>query len=103
VEQGFLKAQTIQRGVAHNGQNAAPCDIVDRGFPSTQVEDFLKRKSLAAGSVVGNPPFHLVEMFAHHALLDLHATKVALVFPVARLNAAHRLLKDLPLRGGFGC
>jgi hypothetical protein len=80
------------------GYKVKACDIVDRGFSSTRVEDFLERRSLAAGSVVGNPPFNLVQMFARHALLDLHAAKVALVFPVARLNAAHRWLKDLPLR-----
>ena len=79
------------------GYEVEACDIVDRGFPATKVEDFLKRKS-PTPQIVGNPPFRLVKPFARHALSDLHAIKIALVFPTARLNAAHRWLKDLPLR-----
>jgi hypothetical protein len=70
-------------------------DIVDRGYLGCQVEDFLDRK-VAPPTVVGNPPFNAVEAFARHAL-SLDVLKVALIFPVARLNAA-RWLKNLPLR-----
>lgn len=79
------------------GYEVEACDIVDRGFPPTRIEDFLERKS-PTWSIVGNPPFGLVEAFALHALSDLHAVKIALVFPTARLNAAHRWLRGLPLR-----
>ena len=55
-----------------------------------------RERSVAPPTVVGNPPFNAVEAFARHAL-ELGARKVALLFPVARLNAA-RWLKELPLR-----
>jgi hypothetical protein len=69
------------------------CDIVDRGYPGCKIQDFLKRRS-APPSVVGNPPFDSVEAFARHAMVG--ADKVALIFPVARLNAAH-WIRELPL------
>ena len=70
-------------------------DIVNRGYPGAEIQNFLERTSVPP-SVVGNPPFNAVEAFATHAL-DLGARKVALIFPTARLNAA-RWLQDLPLR-----
>ena len=80
------------------GYRVQVSDIVDRKlFPMDRVQDFLKRKHVPAGcSVVCNPPFNLVEEFARHALA-LGAHKVALLFPNARLNAAHWLWA-LPLR-----
>ena len=77
------------------GYTVIAADIVDRGYPGCLVQDFLDRKS-GPPTVVGNPPFNAVEAFARHAL-ELGAGKVALLFPVARLNAA-RWLKELPLR-----
>jgi hypothetical protein len=85
----------IAAAAARAGYRVTAADIVDRGFPGTHVQDFLTRKS-APPSVVGNPPFNAVEAFARHAL-DTGARKTALIFPVARLNAA-RWLRDLPLR-----
>jgi len=77
------------------GYTVIAADIVDRGYPGCLVQDFLDRKS-APPTVVGNPPFNAVEAFARHAL-ELGARNVALLFPVARLNAA-RWLKELSLR-----
>jgi hypothetical protein len=71
-------------------------DITDRGYPGCRVQNFLEREDVPP-SVVCNPPFNAVEAFARHAL-GLGAHKIALIFPVARLNAAHRWLKELPLR-----
>jgi hypothetical protein len=47
-------------------------------------------------NIVANPPFGIVPPFAEHAL-NLAASKVALVFPTARLNAAHHWLDGMPL------
>jgi len=77
------------------GYTVIAADIIDQGYPGCLVQDFLDRKSTPP-TVVGNPPFNAVEAFASHAL-ELGARKVALLFPVARLNAA-RWLKELPLR-----
>ena len=75
--------------------NVIAADIVDRGYPGCEIQDFLQRQSVPP-TVVCNPPFNMVEAFARHAL-TLGACRLALIFPVARLNAA-RWLKDLPLR-----
>jgi hypothetical protein len=77
------------------GYNVIAADLHDRGYPGCQIQNFLDRKSVPP-SVVGNPPFNAVEAFARHGL-NIGATKMALVFPVARLNAAH-WLQDLPFR-----
>jgi hypothetical protein len=67
------------------GYKVEACDIVDRGYPGTKVSDFLRRTAPTT-QVACNPPFNEVESFANHALLDLHADKVALIFPTARLQ-----------------
>jgi hypothetical protein len=46
-------------------------------------------------NVICNPPFAIAPAFAQHAL-KLAERKAAIIFPVARLNAAH-WIKDLPL------
>ena len=60
--------------------------------------DFLSLDKLPARNtaVVCNPPFEHVREFCENALA-LGAAKVAMIFLVRRLNAAHWLL-DLPLR-----
>jgi hypothetical protein len=89
---GFGRIADAAKGA---GYTVLAADITDRGYVGCQVQDFLERKSVPP-SVVGNPPFNVVEAFARRAL-DLGARKVALLFPNPRLNAAH-WLKDLPLR-----
>jgi len=76
------------------GYHVLTADIVDRGYPGCKIQNFLDRTSTPP-AVVGNPPFNAVELFARHAL-EIEADKVALIFPVARLNAAH-WLRELPL------
>jgi hypothetical protein len=78
------------------GYHVEAADLVDRGYPGTKIEDFLDRRAPAV-SIIANPPFDQVEDFARHSLLNLRAAKVALILPTARLNAAHRWLRELPL------
>jgi hypothetical protein len=85
----------IATAAAAAGYSVVTADVVNRGFPNCELQDFLDRKSVPP-SVVGNPPFGIVAAFARHAI-ELGARKVALVLPVARLNAA-RWLQALPLR-----
>jgi hypothetical protein len=75
------------------GYRVITADIVDRGYPGCRIQDFLKRRS-APPSVVGNPPFAIVEEFARHAF-DLGADKVALIARTASIHAA-RWLHELP-------
>jgi hypothetical protein len=76
------------------GYRVITADIIDRGFHGCRVQDFLKRRS-APSSVVCNPPFSSVEAFARHAF-EIGADKVAMIFPVPCLNAAHHWLGALP-------
>jgi hypothetical protein len=77
------------------GLEAFGCDIVDRGYTYTTICDFLK-SDIRADNIVCNPPFNLGEEFARHAL-KLAERKVALIFPVRRLNAAGKWMKETPL------
>jgi len=71
-------------------------DLIDRGYGKCR--DFLTAPApTIAGlfNVVCNPPFKLGREFVERAL-ELGAAKVAIIFPVACLNAAH-WLEALPL------
>jgi hypothetical protein len=75
-------------------------DIIDRkkhGLVSFERADFLdgRRTILQKFSVVMNPPFDHVEVFAWNAF-KMGAEKIAMIMLVRRLNAAH-WLSDLPL------
>jgi hypothetical protein len=77
-----------------HGYPATGADIVDRagGFSAA---DFLTTGG-PLDNVVINPPFALAHQFAAHALARTRH-KVALLFPVARLNAAGKWLIRMPL------
>jgi hypothetical protein len=71
-------------------------DLVDRGWDSTRTpHDFLSSVDEQHDNIVCNPPFNIASHFALHAL-HLARRKVAMVFPTARLNAAH-WLRETPL------
>jgi hypothetical protein len=80
------------------GYRVQVSDIVDRElFPMDRVQDFLKRKHVPLGA-----PWcatHLLTWWRSSPVMRSHwaAHKVALLFPNARLNAAHWLWV-LPLR-----
>jgi hypothetical protein len=73
-------------------------DIVDRGY-----RDFAAKQDFFSGAfgfrspnIVCNPPFNIVQRFAERALAHEGTRKVAMIFPTARLNAAH-WLRETPL------
>lgn len=76
------------------GFHAEGSDIVDRGFAGARC-DFLTSTGMRPDNIVTNPPFNIADKFAMHAL-SLASAKVAIIFPTARLNAAH-WLKGTPL------
>jgi hypothetical protein len=75
------------------GLKAYGSDLVYRGWDSTP-QHFLAHRD-THDNIVCNPPFDQVPEFARHAL-KLVRHKVAMIIPVARLNAAH-WLKGTPL------
>lgn len=82
---------TIVKAAQTKGLKASGADIVDRGagFP---VQDFLTCSLEKHENIVTNPPYGLLQEFTERALL-LARHKVAILCPVARMNAA-RWLQD---------
>ena len=79
-----------------HGYRVITADIVDRGYPGCKLQDFFERTTALGMSIVCNPPFNSVEAFARHAF-KIGADKIAMIFPVACMNAAEHWLSELPL------
>lgn len=80
------------------GYSAIGTDLVDRGYRDLfGTCDFTTAKRIIPQvfSIVCNPPFDIAPAFALRAL-ETDARKVAMIFPTARLNAAH-WLRGTPL------
>jgi hypothetical protein len=86
---------TIPEAARCAGLATTASDLVDRGYERGFVIDFLQ-SNVGRDNIVCNPPFNIASHFALHAL-KLTAHKVAIIFPTARLNAAH-WIKGTPLR-----
>jgi len=72
-------------------------DIVNRGWHGQKTElDFLQTAAPWSENIVSNPPFNIAGRFIRHAIDLPYVVKVAMIFPTARLNAAH-WIKDMPL------
>lgn len=71
-------------------------DLVDRGsgLRCFETADFLA-STWCRDNIVCNPPFNIAARFALHAVA-MAGRKVAIIFPTARLNAAH-WVKAAPL------
>lgn len=90
---------TILKNADDAGRIWFGSDIVKRSRWCGDVSDFLEcgeRYGFLPYNIVCNPPFNLADKFALSAL-SLDAPKVAMIFPTARLHAAH-WIKGLPLR-----
>jgi hypothetical protein len=87
---------TILEAARRAGIIATASDLIDRGYKHGRVEDFFV-STRPRDNIVCNPPFNIAPRFASHAL-QLTAGKIAIIFPTARLNAAHHWLKSTPLR-----
>jgi len=86
----------IVMGARKAGFTAYGSDLVDRGFVGSKAYvDFLHSDFDDVDNIVCNPPFEVVPDFAAHALANT-LRKVAMIFPTARLNAAH-WLRGTPL------
>lgn len=87
----------IVESALNAGLRAYGSDIVHRGWDSTRTpHDFLTSSiDERHDNIVCNVPFAIAPLFARHAL-KLARRKVAMLFPLARLNAAH-WLQDTPL------
>lgn len=83
-------------GAEAAGLPTAGYDLVDRGAPQLDaVRNFLETTA-SKENFAFNPPFELGEEFALHAI-RLARSKVAMVYPTRRLNAAGKWLSRTPL------
>jgi hypothetical protein len=87
---------TIPQAARAAGLSNLASDIAEHGAYGAR-RDFLKDPApiTSAFNVVCNPPFALAREFVERAI-ELGAEKTAVIFPVARLNAA-RWLATMPL------
>jgi methylase of polypeptide subunit release factors len=89
---------TIVIEALKHGLSAAGSDLVDRGWEGMRApRDFLAPEGERYENIVCNPPFNIAPEFARAALARTER-KVAMIFPTARLNAAHKWLRVTPLR-----
>jgi hypothetical protein len=91
----------VVRSAIDAGHAVRASDIEFRQSTDDQVDDLKEAADFftctdPADNIVTNPPFAIAGRFALHAL-GLATRKVAIVLPVARLNAAH-WLDGTPLR-----
>jgi hypothetical protein len=74
------------------GLYAIGTDIINRGYSEfAGLHDFLPMGPSRSPNIVCNPPFNIASWFALRALAHIGTLKVAMIFPIARLNAAHWL------------
>ena len=84
---GRIPEQATKRGLTVHAT-----DIVDRGYSKFDgVQDFMTTQTARAPNIVCNPPFAIASRFALKALALDGVEQVAMIFPTARLNAAHWL------------
>jgi hypothetical protein len=86
---------TIPEAAQRAGFDATGADLIDRGYERGRLANFLISPT-HHDNIICNPPFNIAQAFAEHAL-RIARLKVAIIFPTARLNAAH-WLRDTPLQ-----
>ena len=74
-----------------NGYNVRVSDIVDRGYPNTEIIDFLTYNEPITTDVITNPPYKLATDFVRHSLdLAQDGVKVAMFLKVQFLEGKER-------------
>jgi hypothetical protein len=86
---------TVPEAARRAGLIASASDLVDRGYSGARIEDFFASTE-QRDNIVCNPPFNVASRFVMHALA-VALGKVAIIFPIARLNAAY-WTAETPLR-----
>jgi len=86
VGQGHL-AKVLKR----NKKLARVSDIIDRGYPDTEVFDFLDYEGTWHGDILTNPPFKLSNQFLEKAMETIETgRKVCMFLPVRYLEGKAR-------------
>ena len=91
--------------LSQQGYNVVCTDIIDRGYPKTEIRDFLSVQEQGGGEnkndIVTNPPYKLATTFVKKAL-DISAVgvKVAMFLKIQFLESQERweLFKEYPIK-----
>ena len=94
----------LSRVLMDKGYDVRNTDIVDRGFPNTEVADFLKITKEDADKdfsrdIVTNPPYKLAKEFVEHACeISMDSVKIAMLLKIQFLEgqARQELFKKHP-------
>lgn len=88
----------LSKVLEEHGYKVRSSDIVDRGYPGTEVLDFLKADldKQYTRDIITNPPYKYAKEFVEHALdISMDGTKVAMFLKVQFLEGkARRALFD---------
>lgn len=78
----------------NKGYNVKSSDIIDRGYPNTEVIDFLnftKEQNKYSRDIITNPPYKYAKEFVEHALdISMDGTKVAMFLKLQFLEGKAR-------------
>lgn len=89
----------IARVLEAHGHRVTGWDIADRGWPGTEVHDFLSMEGPWDGDVVTNPPYRLAKEFVEQSLgMVAPGRKVAMLLKLTFLESQKRwpLFRDNP-------
>lgn len=77
-----------------HGHSVQCMDIVDRGYPGTQVKDFFtttKDDLICSPDIISNPPYALSTEFVEHCLdISMDSVKVAMLLKIQFLETQKR-------------
>ena len=85
-----------------NGHQVQCIDLIDRGYPNTEVKDFLtttKADFPMSPDIITNPPYSIATEFVQHCLdVSMDGTKIAMLLKIQFLESQKRwkLFKDNP-------
>ena len=86
---------SIAEVLRSHGYKVQSMDIVDRGYPGTEVRDFLsitKEDLICSPDIITNPPYSLATEFAEHSLnISMDSVKVAMLLKIQFLETKKRL------------
>lgn len=84
-------AGDLAKVFVEHGHNVRASDIVDRGYPNTEIIDFLTYNEPITTDVITNPPYKVARDFVRHALdLAVDGVKVAMFLKIQFLEGKER-------------
>lgn len=91
VWENAVGAGDLAKVFVEKGYNVRASDIVDRGYPNTEIIDFLTYDKPITTDIITNPPYKIASSFVKHALeLVNNGVKVAMFLKIQFLEGKER-------------